>query len=503
MAADELQEDESLTDTAVAEVDGDEEPQKLSLEVDVAKPSACERRITVTISREDIDRYLDKAFSDLMPTASVPGFRAGRVPRKLVMQKYKDDVADQVKGSLLMDSLTQVSEEEDFAAISEPDLNLDAVEVPDEGPLTFEFSIEVRPEFELPKWKGLKLKRPVHEFTSEDIDAQIEQMLSKYGQLVPFDGAAAEGDYLVVNLVGKAKGKEVSRDEDRILRVRETLSLVDGRIENFDKIVEGAKEGDKLTAEVTLTDNAPNEELRGEAVTVEIEVLEVKKLRLPELDEEFLAELGKFETEGDFRDAVEKDLRRQLEYEQQQATRKQISASLTDSADWDLPPALLKRQSVRELERAVMELRRSGFSESEIRARENQLRQNSRESTADALKEHFILERIAEDQELDVEDGDYDREIFLMSMQSGESPRRVRAQLEKRGLMDVLRNQIIESKVMAVVQEAAKFEDEPYTPPKPTTEGIPFAAGGAEGDIPVATDPEEAKVDSDEAAADK
>ncbi len=140
-----------------------------------------------------------------------------------------------------------------------------------------------------------------------------------------------------------------------------------------------------------------------------------------------------------------------------------------------------------------MELRRSGFSEGEIRARENELRQNSSTSTAAALKEHFILERIAEEENIDVEDGDYDREIFLISMQSGESPRRVRAQLEKRGLMDVLRNQIIERKVMELVKSEAKFQDEEFTPPQPTVEGVPFAVGGAEGDIPQVTEEEESE----------
>lgn len=486
MAADELEDDVTGADTAVAEAD--DEPQKLSLEVDVAKPGACERRITVKVSREDIDRYLDDAFSDLMGTASVPGFRSGRAPRKLVEQRFKDEIADQVKGSLLMDSLAQVSEEEDFAAISEPDLDLEAVEIPEEGPLTFEFSIEVRPEFDLPKWKGLKLKRPVHEYSAEEIDAQVEQMLSKYGQLVPHDAPAKEGDYLVVNLRGTADGKEVSSDEERVVRLRETLSLVDGTVEGFLKLADGAKEGDKLSTKVTLTPHAPNAELRGKEVDLEIEVLEVKQLRLPELTEDFLAEIGDFKTEGDFRDAVQKNLERQLEYSQQQKARGQISELLTESADWELPPGLLKRQSVRELERAVMELRRSGFSEAEIRARENELRQNSGASTSAALKEHFILERIAEEENVEVEDGDYDREIFLMSMQSGESPRRVRAQIEKRGLMDVLRNQIIERKVMELVQGEAKFVDEPYDPPKTTTEAIPFAAGGAEGDIPEAVD---------------
>ncbi|CAE7399362.1 tig, partial [Symbiodinium sp. CCMP2456] len=302
MAAEELEDDNT---TAVVEGEGaeGEEPQKLSLDVNIAKPSACERRITVTVSREDIDRYMDNAFSELMPSASVPGFRVGRAPRKIVVQKFKDQIADQVKGSLLMDSLGQVAEDEKFAAISEPDLDLEAVEIPDEGPLTFEFSIEVRPEFDLPKWKGLKLKQPVHKFGPEDIDSQIEQMLAKYGQLVPKDGAAEEGDYLVITLRGLADGKEISKDEERVVRLRKTLSFVDGRVEDFLALAKGAKEGDKLTAEVKLSGSAPNEELRGKPVTLEIEVLEVKQLRLPELDEDFLAEIGGFKTEGDFRDA--------------------------------------------------------------------------------------------------------------------------------------------------------------------------------------------------------
>ncbi len=162
---------------------------------------------------------------------------------------------------------------------------------------------------------------------------------------------------------------------------------------------------------------------------------------------------------------------------------------LTKSADWELPPGLLKRQSARELERAVMELRRSGFSEAEIRARENELRQNSAASTATALKEHFILERIAEEEKIDVDEGDYDKEIFLIAVQSGESPRRVRAQLEKRGLMDVLRNQIIERKVLELVQSEAKFKDVPYEPQKNDTEAISMAAGGGAGAaIPVITE---------------
>ena len=270
-------------------------------------------------------------------------------------------------------------------------------------------------------------------------------------------------------------------------------------LEGFSELMVGAKAGDKKTAKVKLTAHAPNEELRGQEIDLELEVLEVKKLKLPELTEEFLSEIGGFESEEKLRDAVRADLERQLEYRQQQNSRRQITAELTKTADWELPPGLLKRQSVRELERAVMELRRSGFSEAQIRARENDLRQNSMQATAAALKEHFILERIAEEESVAAEEADFEREIFLMAMQSGDSPRRVRAQIEKRGLMDVLQNQIIERKVLELVQSEAAFKDEPYEPERVTVEAIDWAAGGgrAEATIPDATEEEPSEADEE------
>ncbi|MEM8947432.1 MAG: trigger factor [Planctomycetota bacterium] len=490
-------EQQNDADTMVEDAAG--ESQDLTLEVEVNSPSACERHVTVTVSREDIDRYLDDAFGELMPTANVPGFRAGRAPRKLVESRYKKEIGEQIKGSLLMDSLGQISEQQDFTAISEPELNLDAVEVPEEGPMTFEFDIEVRPEFDMPKWRGLKLDRPVREFSAEDIDQQLEKMLTRYGQLTPLEGPASAGDYVTVNITTSHDGEQLVFDEERVTRIRPTLSFRDGKLEGFDKLMDGAKAGDKLESKVELTQDASNEDLRGTTVDIEFEVLEVKQLKLPELSEDFLQEMGGFESEEKLREAIEADLQRQLEYEQQQKIRGQITSLLTESASWELPPGLLKRQSARELERAVMELRRAGFSEAEIRARENQLQQNSAATTAQGLKEHFILERIAEDESIEAEEGDFEKEIFLMSMQSGESPRRVRAQIEKRGLMDVLQNQILERKVLEVVQDQAKFNDQPYEPEPLDVEAIYLAAGGggSAAAIPEATE----EIEADEEAS--
>jgi trigger factor len=469
-----------------------EEAVKLNLDVKIDARSACERHITVTIPREDIDRYYGNAFSELMDKAAVPGFRAGRAPRKLVELRFRKDVTDQVKGSLLMDSLGQISESHDLSPISEPDFNPTAIEVPEEGPMTFEFNIEVRPEFDLPNWKGLKIERPVREFTDEDVEKQLQTLLARHGKLVPFDGPAEADDYLAMNLTFKNGDEVISSVKEEIIRIRPVLSFRDGRVEKFDKLMKGVQAGETRVGKAKLSEDAPNEQLRGKEITAEFEVLEVKKIELPELSHAFLQELGDFDSEADLRDAIRDSLARRLSYAQQQRARQQILAALTEAANWDLPPALLKRQSARELERSVLELKRSGFGDAEIRAHENDLRQNSRVNTARSLKEHFVLERIAEDQKIEESPDDYDSEIELIAMQSGESPRRVRAQLEKRGLMDTLRNQIIERKAIELILTEAKFKDVPYVIEGTDAEAIDQSAGGEEEEIPEAQEAAEA-----------
>ncbi|MCA9103453.1 MAG: trigger factor [Planctomycetales bacterium] len=466
---------------------GDDAPEKLSLDVKVDSTGACTRHVTVSVPREDIERYFDKAFGDMMETAAVPGFRLGRAPRKLIESRYRKDVADQVKGSLLMDSMGQVADEENLAAISEPDLDVTAVVLPETGPLTFEFDLEVRPEFDLPKWEGLAIERPMREFSDEDVTRRLETLLASRGRLVPTDAPATPGDYVTTKLTFKDGDTVLSSSDEEVIRIRPVLSFRDTKIEKFDKLMKNAKPGDVKEVETKLTDDAPNEALRGKKVKAIFEILDVKRLELPQLSAQLLEDLGGFDSADELREAVRRSLERKLQYAQQRRAREQILRALTAATDWDLPPELLKRQSLRELQRSVLELRRSGFSEEEIRAHQNELLQNSRASTAQALKEHFVLERLAEDQGIEDEPSDYDVEIALIAEQSGETPRRVRAQLEKRDMMDSLRNQIIERKALDLIMSKAKFKDVAYELEDIEAEAVDQSAGGdAEDEIPAA-----------------
>ncbi|MGL6194057.1 MAG: trigger factor [Thermoguttaceae bacterium] len=451
---------------------------KINISVDIQEVTSCERRIKVTIPREEIDRYYEAEFDELTETAYVPGFRQGMAPRKLVEKRFRKEISDRVKNNLVIDSLTQVNESPELTPIGEPDFDYAAVILPETGPMIFEFNLEVRPDFELPVWKGLKIKRPVREFSSEDVDRAIERILAQYGTLNPSDEPAKSGDYIVTKLTFTHDGEVVSSADEETIRIRPTLSFQDGSINDFDKLMDGVVPGDVKKVKAVLSEDAPNVLMRGKEVEAIFEIKEIKKLELPELSKDFLERIGGFEDVGDFRDLVLDSLKRQLEYEKRQKTRRQVTEALTVAATWELPPALLERQSGRELERKIMELRSSGYGDDVIRSEINYIRQNVKIAVAQSLKEHFVLEKIAEQENIEPDQKDYDYEIALIAAQNGSTPRRIRSQIEKQGNMDLLRNMVIERKVIDMILENATFVDEPFEIEGITEEALDRAAGG-------------------------
>ena len=482
--------------------------ERLNVDVQVNTTGACERHIVVTVSKEDIARYKDDAYNDLMPKAQIPGFRIGRAPRKLVETRFKSDVADQIKGSLIMDAMSQVTDEQDFSAISEPDFNFDAVQMPDDSELTFEFTVEVRPEFDMPQWKGLKLETVVHDYTEDEVSTRAQELLQRYGNEEDIDGEIATGDIVNVTIEFKDGNEIVTTLEDTRVPVRSKITFSDGDLNDFDKLVVGAHVGDNKETTASLSADLDNDELAGKEYTANIKINEAKRVTVPELTPEFLEEIGGFSSETELHDAVRDELERQLNYHQQQRVRRQITEQLTAEAAWELPPQLLRRQAQRELQRSILELQAAGFPDEEIRRQINQLQQNMLGTTERSLKEHFILERIAEDHDLDASPEDIEKEILIISLQQETSPRRVRAQLEKRGDMDALRNQIVERKAIDLITSEADMQEtelpeDPATNTSPVSHAIsgikPSSAAATETkDDDTANETEEAVAPTDE-----
>ncbi len=467
----------SVTDQPVEEQteEGQEEEAKRKLEIDVLIQDVgpCKKHLKVTVPRSEIERQFEDSLGRFQRDSQVPGFRPGRAPRQLVIKRFRKEVGDQVKSALLMASLEQIDEDYKLNPITQPKLDVEAISLPDDGPMTFEMEVEVRPEFQVAEYKGLKVKRPVKAIREQDVEAQFSRFLERYAQIVPkLEGAARIGDYLTADLTFfKPDGNVLSEVKETEFRLQPELRFQDGHVPEIGAALEGVKPGETREIEAKLGSSVADPSLRGQTVKVKVLVHDLKQLRLPEVNPEFLESIG-FDSLEELREAVREALQRRNESQQKQAVRRQILDALMAETPFDLPPDLVSRQEKSTVSRLIMELRQQGFSDSDIRAREAEIRANAHEMTLRSLKEFFILAKIAEAEGIKVEEEDLEMEIEKMAARTDESVRRIRARVEKEGLGDALATQILERKTLDHILNSVEIEDVPLDEPETAVETL-------------------------------
>lgn len=455
--------------TATATAEADPAPVKLVQTVEIKDVGPCKKHIKVTVDRKQIDERFDEKYTEIVRSdqPSVRGFRPGKAPRKIIERQYQPSVAEEVKSQVLMASLEQLADEQAISPLSPPDLNPAAIEIPKEGPFVYEFDIEVRPEFDLPDYKGLKLRRPTHTFTPAEVEKEKRRLLEPVGQLVPKDGdppTVELDDTVTADVEIKFGDRVLNTLKEVRFKVEPRLALSDGVAEDFGEKMAGAKPGDVRTVDITLSQELGAEALRGRTVQATFTVLDVKTTRPPELTPELLEDRFGVSTPESFDELVTTLLNRRLEYTQRQEARKQVLEQIGGAANWELPQDLLRRQARQTLARRVMEMRNAGMNDQQIAGRRRLLEQDVLRSTAAALKEHFVLQKVAEVEKLEVEDDDLDAEVDRIADQSGESPRKVRARLEKEDLMEALATDLLERKALDLILAGATYEDYELSP---------------------------------------
>ncbi|AGA26874.1 trigger factor [Singulisphaera acidiphila] len=451
----------TTADTAQNAVD-DAVKRKLDLDVQIADVGPCKKHLKVVVARPEIDRQFNESIGTMAREAAVPGFRPGRAPKQLVQKRFRKQVAEQVKSTLLMACLEQIDEDYKLNPITQPQLDVEAIELPDDGPMMFEMDLEVRPDFTLPAYKALTVKRPVKTIEDADVDAQLKLFLERHAQMVPkLEGGAAIGDYITADLRFHRDGTTLNEVKEIQFRLQPELRFQDGSVPKVGESLLGVKPGESRDAEAKIGSGSVDPALRGQTIQVTFQVHDLKQLRLPEVDSAFLSGLG-FDTEVELRDALREILERRLTLQQRQAVRREILEQLIKETPFDLPADLVGRQEKATLRRLILDMRQEGLNETEIRAREAEIRANAHESTLRGLQEFFILAKIAEVEDIKVEDEDFELEIEAIAARTDESPRRVRAKIEKDGLGDALASQILERKALDRILEYVSYEEVPH-----------------------------------------
>jgi trigger factor len=504
MSTDELEIGTSVSvsdEVGEPEGEGDVEKPKrrLDIGVNITDVGPCKKHLKITIPREEIDRQYEESLEALRKEAVVPGFRAGRAPRQLVVKRFKKQVSDQVKSTLLMSSLEQIDADFKLEPITQPQLDVQAIEIPDKGPLNFEMDVEVRPQFEVPAYAGLKVKRPVATLTDEHVEEQLTRFLEGHGSIVPkLEGTAEFGDYLTANLeFVRPDGEPLSDFKEIQFRLQPEIRFQDGAIADASAL-KGARPGDTRELQAKLGTAVPDSKLRGATLSVRCEVVDLKRLRLPDLNQAFLDTIN-VESAESLREAVRATLERRIRTEQRQAMSRQLLDQLLHKTPFELPADLVSREEKSTIRRLVVQLKRDGMSDDDIRAHEAQIRANAHETTLRSLKELLLLSKIAEAEKIQVDDDDLALEIEAMAMRTGESVRRIRSRVEKEGGTDSLGTQLLERKVIDRILEGCQMEDVPVEiAPEGRVETLDIEAAALATETPAADDEESKSEDVEE-----
>jgi trigger factor len=428
------------------------------MDITVEKKGPCLCSLKVAVTPEEIKEEMDKKYDEAKQAITLPGFRRGKVPRKLIVKKFGDAIIEEVKENLIKEAYSNAIDEHDLNPIAEPDIDLESIEITENAPMEFEITVETKPDFELGEYKGIKAEVPAVEVTDEEIDQGVEGVLNRFASLQAVEGKPVKkGDYLTAKVTYGVEGEEdFLRDDCQVNTVLGNVDGVEVKAETIDLLVD-KNVGDTISFDVpSLPDHFNPANLRGSAAKVNVEITEIKRVTPPEMDEKFLKMIGA-ESKEDLRKKVSDGTIEQKTQMRQDLIDEKVIDKLIEDHTFDLPEKVLEKQSLRQEFTRKMEMVRMGFPEEEAEKRVGEMREKNRESAERFLRYSFIYDKIADKEKVFVTEGDVDEEFRKIAASKGTSPEEARAEFEENDMIVSLRARIREDKIRNLLREKAEI----------------------------------------------
>ncbi len=435
-----------------------------AIKIEAAGPAR--KRLVIEVPAERISAKIDDGYDSLQDEASVPGFRKGKVPLRLLEKKFGKEVRKDVCSQLISEGYSHAIEKHELHVIGEPQIkDLEEIELPDEGPLSFQVEIEVVPDIELPELKGLEVLKPTFEVEEDQVSQQIERFCEMYGKFQGVDESAG-GDYIT----GEVKIALADKVDEPVETLADVQMLVPGESRNFKGAVSGIlvddlgkhlaghKVGDDVSFAATGPKQYENEDLRDKKLQITVAIRAIERLT-PLAREALMGQMGLENIE-----ALNEQVRQQLEQQaigaQQQAMGQQVTEHLMEKVKLDeLPENMSAKQAEAIVYRRQMELMQQGVSPEDIEQSLAELRAASQEQARNQLKMLFILNAVAKQLEIEVDEGELNGRIVQMAIQSGRRPEQLRAELQQSGRLEQLYVQLREEKSIAKLLEDAEVKE--------------------------------------------
>src|SRR5437660_7409281 len=302
------------------------------MNVTVENLAPCKKLVRVEIETETVDKTFDSITKEFQREASLPGFRPGKAPRDMVLRKYEKDIQLEVKKKLISDSYKKAVEEQKLDVLGYPDI--EEIQFNRGQPLQFAATIETAPEFEVPEYKGLPVKKENRTVTEQDLERAMQALREPRVSFQKVERPIQTADIAVVNYTGISEGKPITEIAPTAKGLTEQKGFwldVPSKsfIPGFAEQLMGAKAGEKRTVNVDFPADFVTPQLAGKKGVYEVEIVEVKEKVLPALDEAFAKSYGAENLEK-LKEGVKRDLENELTYKQKKSVQDQLVRALLD-----------------------------------------------------------------------------------------------------------------------------------------------------------------------------
>lgn len=398
-------------------------------------------KISVDVPYAELKPSIDEAYKTIGGQVTIPGFRQGKVPARIIDQRVgRPAVVQEAVNNGLDGFYREAVEEHDLKPLGQPEVEIS--EVPgldgtEDGDLTFTVEVDVRPTIELPDYDTISVEVDPIEVTDEDVDAELEQLRTRFGTLSSVDRPAAKDDFVTLDLVATIDGEEIDTASDISYQVG-AGTMLDG----MDEALDGLSADETTTFETTFAGG----EHAGETGTVSITLSAVKVRELPEADDDFAQLASEFDTIDELRTDLREQAAKQKETDQGAQARDKVLESLIETLNVPVPEKVVTDEVERHLE-------------SESRVEDDEHRKEVTEETERNLRTQFILDSIAEAEEVEVTQPELIEYLISASQQYGMNPNEFAQMLDSSGQVNALVGEVSRRKALAAALAGAVVKD--------------------------------------------
>jgi trigger factor len=444
----------------------------------------CLANLKIEVDAPDVEKKMGEITSQYTKQARLPGFRQGKAPRSVVEKKFTKEIREEVTRQVLSDACRDAIKERNLRVLQLAEV--EDVEWGDDKSLKFRATLVLQPEFDVPDYKGIPVSAPSVEVTDKDVDESIESLREQqadFPDVKPARPAVME-DYVVVDYDGTIEGepvhvkfpkagKPLSHNKDFWIKMTEEAFFP-----GYCAHLVGANIGETREFDVEVPADFPVEGMPGNKIHYKVTLKELKERTLPEVNDAFAETIAKGKTLADLRVMAREELVRQKQRQADAAKRTTVMTHLTSKVECELPTNLVRQQTQTILDEIVKENQERGVADEILREHEKDLVGSAAQSARDRIKGTFILLRIAEKEKIGVTEMEMRRRIAQLAQRSRMTFDKMLKELQKRGVIDQIREELITAKALDFVASQASVSGEaaaekPVEAPTEKTDEVP------------------------------